>query len=587
MATVTGLTADRMLEIEASTVVDGDVIDGELILTKHDGSTIDAGSVIGPPGPQGPLGSDLSVLVQQAILDIGMPNQIRAGRVLTLTDFTNIGLSAPEALWNFSNVLTDASGNNHTLTDRGSVTFIRGIDGQNSSCVQFNGSNALYISDIGSGDAFRLRVGTFAAWVRTSKQATFQNIISKRGPGSQIGYVLRIRDTNVASFGVSSSGTALLEVNGLSKICDDRWHFVVGVFDGILQSLYVDGILEASALRGSSGAEFIFGSNEPFNIGGFNADLSTVPAEPHFGRIDEAFVTSEILSADNIFNLFCAKIPHTLAATPSGASLTVVRGSKGASLLPGDFPTTPLRLYNFSAGSLGNDGSNSGAGLAVVGTPVSVAGVDGTKGNAYNLNGAQRFTATDTGLPGGTSSVSYGCWVKCSNGTSSALYLITWGTTNGTNDTRLYISAGNITFAQGAGTPVTGPFISDGQWHFVVVVEENSPVDGLKRKFYVDGRLIASSTALSSIAPGGANKFVIGSSLASASNFIGEIDTVFVVDQVLMVTDINKLYIKSLYDHLPSPKNAGDHVQGMADDMLLVNFDTLNIEDKVSLKVMA
>jgi len=151
----------------------------------------------------------------------------------------------------------------------------------------------------------------------------------------------------------------------------------------------------------------------------------------------------------------------------------------------------------------------------------------------------------------------------------------------------LYISAGNITFAQGAGTPVTGPFISDGQWHFVVVVEENSPVEGLKRKFYVDGRLVASSTALSSISLGGANKFVIGSSLASASNFIGEIDTVFVTDAALMMTDINKLYIKSLYDHLPSPKNAGDHVQGMADDMLLVNFDTLRIEDKVSLKVMA
>lgn len=56
MATVTGLTADRMLEIEAASVVDGKVVSGDLILTKHDGTTIDAGSVIGPPGPQGPQG---------------------------------------------------------------------------------------------------------------------------------------------------------------------------------------------------------------------------------------------------------------------------------------------------------------------------------------------------------------------------------------------------------------------------------------------------------------------------------------------------------------------------------------------------
>lgn len=46
MATVTGLTADRMLAIEAATVVSG-AIDGfgHLILTKHDGSTVDAGDI--------------------------------------------------------------------------------------------------------------------------------------------------------------------------------------------------------------------------------------------------------------------------------------------------------------------------------------------------------------------------------------------------------------------------------------------------------------------------------------------------------------------------------------------------------------
>jgi microcystin-dependent protein len=56
MATVTGLTADRMLEIEANSVVDGEVVGGNLILTQHDGSTIDAGPVIGPKGDPGPPG---------------------------------------------------------------------------------------------------------------------------------------------------------------------------------------------------------------------------------------------------------------------------------------------------------------------------------------------------------------------------------------------------------------------------------------------------------------------------------------------------------------------------------------------------
>src|SRR4051812_13818385 len=56
MATVTGLTADRMLAIEGASVVDGDIVGGHLILTKHDGSTVDAGPVLGPTGPAGPAG---------------------------------------------------------------------------------------------------------------------------------------------------------------------------------------------------------------------------------------------------------------------------------------------------------------------------------------------------------------------------------------------------------------------------------------------------------------------------------------------------------------------------------------------------
>lgn len=61
MATITGLTAERMKEIEDASVVDGEIIGGNLILTKHDGTTIDAGPVIGPPGPAGPTGPISSI----------------------------------------------------------------------------------------------------------------------------------------------------------------------------------------------------------------------------------------------------------------------------------------------------------------------------------------------------------------------------------------------------------------------------------------------------------------------------------------------------------------------------------------------
>ncbi len=56
MATVTGLTAEKMLEIEAGSIIDGRVENGELILIQHDGTEINAGPVSGPEGPQGPVG---------------------------------------------------------------------------------------------------------------------------------------------------------------------------------------------------------------------------------------------------------------------------------------------------------------------------------------------------------------------------------------------------------------------------------------------------------------------------------------------------------------------------------------------------
>lgn len=64
MATVTGLTAERMLEIEAASIVDGEVVGDDLILTRHDETEINAGNVrgaTGDQGVQGPPGLGLTV----------------------------------------------------------------------------------------------------------------------------------------------------------------------------------------------------------------------------------------------------------------------------------------------------------------------------------------------------------------------------------------------------------------------------------------------------------------------------------------------------------------------------------------------
>jgi hypothetical protein len=57
MATVTGFTASKMLEIENAAIVAGGVVLDDLILTRHDGTSFNAGNVRGPKGDTGDTGN--------------------------------------------------------------------------------------------------------------------------------------------------------------------------------------------------------------------------------------------------------------------------------------------------------------------------------------------------------------------------------------------------------------------------------------------------------------------------------------------------------------------------------------------------
>lgn len=440
MATITGLTADRMLAIEAASVIDGDVVGDDLILTTKGGSSINAGSVRGPQGVAGPVGSDLVVVTAQQLLDFGISGQIRAGRQLAATDFTNMGLAAPLGLWNLSN-LNDSSGNGRNLSNKGAVSFASGIHGAAASAAQFAGlpTQALYIADTGASDPFRIKTGSIGCWFRTSKRAEFGALVGKRSSvdGNNC-YWLQIHNTNALGFQVTGTGGIGPSISGygFSDVCDDRWHFGVGVHDGSLIKIYVDAVLESWI----PAAFTLFPGNGPINIGCFGADGSTVGAYPHYGRIDEAFITSDILSEEQIRNLYCVKIPHTLAAVPKRVSLNVRRRKKGAALASGDFPTQPLRLHNFSAGSLGDEGSN---GQALTNTnAVSVAGVDGSQGNAFSFSSAsvQHLSSTDAGLPAGIVARSLGAWFKTSTLTGIQV-VMSWGSLPSSEE-KMYVQAG-------------------------------------------------------------------------------------------------------------------------------------------------
>src|SRR5687767_13035278 len=221
-----------MLEIEAASIVDGEVVGDDLILTRQNATTINAGSVRGAQGVAGPAGSDLTVLTAKSILDVGLLNQIRAGRQLTATDFTAMGLAAPVGLYNLSSV-ADSSGNGRSLVNRGSTPFSVGINGLATTAALFAGgaTQGFYIADTGAADPFRVKTISVGCWFRTAKRAgVLQGMVSKYGTDGNTSYWMVSSAAHVAEFAVTPNGTyaSAKVASGVTDVCDDRWHFVVG-----------------------------------------------------------------------------------------------------------------------------------------------------------------------------------------------------------------------------------------------------------------------------------------------------------------------------------------------------------------------
>lgn len=585
MGTVTGLTAERMLAIEAASVVDGDVVGDDLFLTKKDGSLINAGNVRGAPGPEGPVGSSIAAVTAQPVSDVGIINQIRAGRQLTPADFTNMGLSVPIGLWNLSN-LTDASGNGRTLINKGAVSSAVGINGGAATAMQFSGSTAqaLYALDTGASEAFRIRTGSWGCWFRSARRGVIQYLFSKiQTAAGAFSWGVKIDSTNVITPFISTDGTNAFQKFGLLDVCDDRYHFAVVTFDGTRVVSYVDGGLDITIPVAGA----IFGGAGPLNIGGRGADGAVATSDPLFGRVDEAFVTSDVLSEEQVRNLYCASIPHTLGSVPASFALSVRRKRRGAALAASDFPAQPSRLHNLSNASGADLGSNGVPLVDQTALSVAVAGPDGSRAGAIQWAGATGgWASSDAGLPAALASRTYGVWFKSISTAGGTI--MGWGT-QGSGDARLVLTnaLGAAITAWSGPDSITGPVVNDSQWHLASVVEDNAATDA-KRKLYIDSRVVGISTVMTSLVLAGANKFRLFINQDGATGpFSGQISRAFVYPGALTADQIRKIYDAGPMILAPSPKAPTDHVEASEAGRLLAIFDTIESSDSIDLAVMA
>jgi hypothetical protein len=490
-------------------------------------------------------------------------------------------LSAPRGLWNLSD-LTDISGNGRTLTNKGAVGFGVGINGAAATAAQFTGSTsqALYIADTGAADPFRIGTGSWGCWFRTAKRSSSQRLLSKDGgQANGNGWGIDISGSNLAeAYYKDAAYTTTYATAGVSDVVDDRWHFGVCTADGTTLRLYVDGILEATV----SAPAPMYGSVAALNIGGNGADASAITGNPAYGRVDEAFVTADVLTEDQIRSLYAARLVHTLGAQPKTVSLSVRRQRRGAALATTDFSTTPLRLHNVTAGSLADQGSNNTPVVYISGGAGAIAGADGVYQNALGFSAGQ-VGATDAGLPSALTARSYGGWIKTTPA-AVAFIMLDWG--NAVGAARIYVAAtaqGNVLTSTSGADAITGPYAADGQWHFAVVTEDNTAGDGVRRKLYVDGRLVNGSTVMNPITLGGANRLRLAANNDGTSLGTGQIDGVFITGYAMTTDEVLRLYAKASQTMPSSPKNSGDHVEGFDSGSVLVVADTLDAQHYIDL----
>jgi hypothetical protein len=198
--TVTGLTAERMLEIEGMSVISGTVNgSGRLILTKHDGTTIDAGYVVGPKGDKG---DPITVTVQDtATIDLTWSGSQALGYTL------KADRAAPTTgLISFSSGYRSA-----ILNARSPLTLTKEFDGYAHLRGMFENSTALPVNG-GWNDYAQTVIGTLPAGFIPTKDYSKVIIWNSAGNFAKPAMLI-VRGSSGTSEWVGTAGSIIFQAS--------------------------------------------------------------------------------------------------------------------------------------------------------------------------------------------------------------------------------------------------------------------------------------------------------------------------------------------------------------------------------------
>jgi uncharacterized protein (TIGR02145 family) len=260
-------------------------------------------------------------------------------RTLTTTEVSELYSSEKQitdinsglvAYYPFNGNAKDGSGNGNDGTVNG-ATLTSDRFGNEGKAYNFNGSSNYINTGLHTGITNTI---SLCAWVKTTSSPDHAGIVVSRSTLSNASGLFYSPDRNPYPFMDINPGYRVQNQSNI--INDDKWHFIIGTYDGTLMKLYNDGILIATT-----------SINTNLNIqGDFIIGLDNIPGFSRYfnGSIDDIRIYNRALSSDEVAELYNSEKPTLksglVAYYPFNGNANDESGNKNNGTVNGATPTT-------------------------------------------------------------------------------------------------------------------------------------------------------------------------------------------------------------------------------------------------------